>query len=166
MTDAALYVGLTLVPLVAMGWLGPRLGPSTAAPLVPWRVWHTSVLWVIAGAVALLAELGGQAAGLWEWSDPVLLAVHAWWWWATLLLVGLLRLRPLGAGRWFAVQLTGTLAFEFGQEALLGWVTHPPLLGSRHLQLVAIHVVVAGLVVTLAPTLALRTGLLRRSWGT
>lgn len=165
MTQALLYAVLTVVPLLVLGWLGPRTGRSTTAPLVTWRGWHGTVLWIGAGAVALLAEAGGQALGLWEWQQTGLMAVHAWWWWASLVLVGLFRLRPLGTGRWFVVQLAGTLAFELPQQAVLGWVDHTPVLGSPYVAIVAIHAVVAGLVVTLAPRVAVRAGLLRRSWG-
>lgn len=165
MTDTGSYAVLTIVLLLAMGWGGPRLGSSTTAPLVTWRAWHGVALWLGAGAVALLGELGGQVAGLWEWQAAWQPVVHAWWWWATLVVVGLLRLRPLGVGRWFLIQLTGTLAFEVPQQALVGWVDHVELLGSPYPTIVAVHVVVAGLVVSLAPRLAVRLGLLRRSWG-
>ena len=166
MTDTLLYVVLTLVPLVLLGAVGPRLGRSTTAPLVTWRTWHGLALWLLVGVVALGAELGGQALGWWDWQEPWMPVVHAWWWWASLVVVGLFRLRPLGTTRWFLLQLVGTLAFEVAQQATLGWVTHTPLLDSPYATIVAVHVVVTALVVALAPVAALRLGLLRRSWGT
>lgn len=165
MTDPLAYAVLTLVPLVLLGAFGPRLGRSTTAPLVTWRTWHGVVLWLLVGGVALGGELVGQALGWWDWQEPWMPLVHAWWWWASLVAVGLFRLRPLGTSRWFLVQLLGTLAFEVAQQATLGWVTHAPLLGSPYVAIVAIHVVVTGAVVALVPVAALRLGLLRRSWG-
>ena len=165
MTDPLLYVLLTIVPLAAMAALGPRLGRSTTAALVTWRTWHGVALWLLVGVVALGAELGGQALGWWDWQEPWMPLVHAWWWWASMVAVGLFRLRPLGAARWFLAQLLVTLAFEVTQQATLGWVTHASLLGSPYVAIVAIHVVVTALVVALVPVAALRAGLLRRSWG-
>jgi hypothetical protein len=128
--------GLSILGLGITGFLIERKERKTKPYLIPEpKILYIIGILVLFYVAALGVEFSGHILGLWTWSNPYLIFLHAAYWWTTMLTLSVLYISTLKPIFRFCISFLWIFLFECLQQAFIQFVNYFPLFGNPYLMI-------------------------------